>query len=159
MDNGPVLSRGRVLVGLLATVAGTAWAVGGADELRRAGRLVLVILPALFVLLAVVMVLRAAMPPGTVAGPILLLVLASGFVITAAVVFGWVSTTNLTDIGAIAVTGGGVAVALWRRSTGGEFDIVIRHRTAMLLPSPDMKITGAAPEKVVLRAVLGGKVH
>jgi hypothetical protein len=159
MDNGPMLSRTRVTVGLLVVVAGTAWAVGGADELRRAARLALIVLPALFVVVAVIMVVRAAMPAGTAAGPVALLVLAAGLLLVAAVVFGWVSSANLAEIVAIAVTGGGMAVALSRRRTHHELDEIIRRRTAVLLTTAHLRIFGDAPMKAVVRAILGGTVH
>lgn len=159
MENGPVLSRNRVAVGLLVAVGGTAWAVGGADELRRAGWLALIILPALFVVVAVVMVVRAAMPAGTVAGPVVLLVLAAGCVLAAAVVFRWVSAANLAETAAVAVTGGGMAVALSRRRMHYELDVIIRRRTAVLLATTHLRIVGDAPEKSVVRAILGGTVH
>jgi hypothetical protein len=159
MDNGPVLSRKRVAVGLLVAVGGTAWAVGGADELRRAGRLALIILPALFVAVAVVMVVRAAMPAGTVAGPVALLVLAVGCLLPAAVVFRWVSAANLAETAAVAVTGGGMAVALSRRRMHHELDAIIRRRTAVLLTKTQLRIVGDAPAKSVVRAILGGTVH
>lgn len=159
MDNGPALSRSRVTVGLLVAVAGTAWAVGDAEGLRRAGRLALIILPALFVVLAVVMVMRAAMPAGTAAGPIALLTLAAVCLLGAANAFGWVNAATLTEAAAIAVTGGGMAVALSRRRMHHELDAIIHRRTAVLLNAEDRPIKGDAPVKSVVRAFLGGWMH
>ncbi|QKV79743.1 hypothetical protein [Amycolatopsis sp. Hca4] len=158
MDNGPVLSSTRVAAGLLVAVVGTAWAVGGTDQLLRIGRLALVVLPVLFGVVAVVMVVRAAMPAGTAAGPVALLALAAGGLLAAALVFGWVSPANLTDTAAVAVTGGGLALALSRRRVHHELDAIIRRRAAMLLSRKELRIVGDAPEKCVVRAVLGGQV-
>ncbi|MGW3963739.1 hypothetical protein ACWED2_28250 [Amycolatopsis sp. NPDC005003] len=159
MDNEPVLSRPRVLAGLLITVAGTVWAVGDADELRRAGRLALIILPVLFVVFAVGMVVRAAMPAGTAAGPVTLLVFAAGGLAAASVVFGWVSAANLAETAAVAVTGGGMAVALSRRRMRHTLDVIIRRRTAVLTTRKHLRIFDYAPAKSVVRAILGGEVH
>ncbi len=159
MDNGLVLSRSRVTVGLLVAVTGTAWAVGDAEELRRAGRLALIVLPALFVVVAVGMVVRAAMPAGTAAGPLVLLVVAAGCLAAAAVVFRWVSAANLAETAAFAVTGGGMAVALSRRRMRHTLDVIIRRRTAVLSIRKHLQIFDDAPAKSVVRAILGGEVH
>ncbi|MET8996830.1 hypothetical protein [Amycolatopsis sp. NPDC004169] len=143
--------------GLLVAVAGTAWAVGGPDQLLRIGRLALVVLPVLFGVVAVVMVVRAAMPAGTAAGPVALLALAAGGLLAAALVFGWVSPANLTDTAAVAVTGGGLALALSHRRVHHELEAVICRRTAVMRKN-DRAISIEAPEKFIVRAILGGEV-
>ncbi|MEU4250221.1 hypothetical protein AB0F15_22700 [Amycolatopsis sp. NPDC026612] len=159
MDNGPVLSRNRVAAGLLVAVAGTTWSVGSWDQILRLGRLALIVLPAMFVVVAVVMVVRAAMPAGTVAGPVMLLVLAGGGLFAAALVFGWVNTANLTGTAAFAVTGGGLVLALSRRRVHHELDAIIRRRSAVLLSKRELRIFDEAPGKCAVRAIFGGTVH
>jgi hypothetical protein len=153
MDSGRNLSRTRVVLGLVAVVAGTAWAVGGAGEPARVGRIGLIVLPILLVMTAVVRVLRVAMPSGTMAGPVVLLMLAAVSALVAAAVLGKLHAGDLTKIGAIAVVGGGVTMALSRRS-GTEPDIGVRHLTAVF-GTAGRPIIGSSPAKFVTRAVFG----
>jgi hypothetical protein len=70
-----------------------------------------------------------------------------------------VSAANLAQTAAVAVTGGGMAVALSRRRAHHELDVIIRRRTALLLTTKHLRIVGDTPAKSVVRAILGGTVH
>ncbi|MFI6246793.1 hypothetical protein [Streptomyces sp. NPDC051016] len=67
------MGRLRVAFGLLVVIVGTVWLRGGADALHSGGRWALTLLPYVFLGLGLLLLLRAAVPRGLLAAPLVLI--------------------------------------------------------------------------------------
>ncbi|MFC8662980.1 hypothetical protein [Streptomyces sp. NPDC057199] len=63
----------RIAFGLLVVVVGTVWLLGGGPAVRSGGRWALSALPYALAAAGLLLILRAAVPRGLLAGPVVLL--------------------------------------------------------------------------------------
>ncbi|MFF7103463.1 hypothetical protein ACFY9X_25100 [Streptomyces nigra] len=64
------MSRVRIAFGLLVVIVGTAWLLGGPEAVRSGGRWALAALPYAFLGVGLLLLLRAAVPRGLLAAPV-----------------------------------------------------------------------------------------
>ena len=144
-----ILSRVRVAFGLAGVAAGTAWAVGGANALSASALVILKVVPALTVMVGVLILLRAVVPRGVLAGPLVLIVGGSAVL---AFQFDVLTAGMLGRVGPTLLVAGGVVVAMSRRSREGA--LVARH-WSVFAPIKPIGVQGIAPQKFILRCLLG----
>ena len=144
------MSRLRVGVGLIAVIAGTAWAVGGIGSIARPALRLAELLPLLLVLVGTFAILLVVVPRGTLAGPVLLVL---GGLLGLAAEDGMLRKLYLVRIPALILIGAGVIVAM-SRSGKIQIDVGIKRFTAVLFPT-NRKINGRAPRKIIARAIFG----
>lgn len=149
--NGVPFRRLRVLLGVTAIAAGTAWASGGLSAVRAAGIQVLRILPFVIVGAGVLLLLMAAVPRGRLGGPLLLLVAGTvGLAVEfAPAPHGW---SHMTPPAALIL--GGLVLSLSGRSGSAHADGPIQVWHSFLWPKRHV-LRGNAPAKLILRCVLG----
>jgi hypothetical protein len=144
------VSRVRVGLGLLAVASGTAWAAGGIDSLTATARTLAFLLPLLLVVGGISTILRAVVPRGTLAGPVLLI--AIGLIIFA-VQHRTIRGSLSSQVPPFAIIAAGVLVSM-SHNEKPRIDTGIERLNAFLFPS-NRRVSGTAPRKFILRAVLG----
>ncbi|MDN3026885.1 hypothetical protein [Streptomyces sp. S.PB5] len=150
------MSRIRVALGLGAVALGTAWAVGGVAGLREVLAALSVAVPTLLVLAGMVLVLRAAVPRGQLGGPLALMGVGVGVL---ALRFDVPQLPDLSRQAPVVLILGGVFVALFRGRSDPGIDTGVRRFTSLLHPPAKPRMAGTAPKKLIVRALLFGRVH
>jgi hypothetical protein len=146
------LSRTRVLVGLLVVAAGAVWAAGGPSALRALGLVGLRALPSVIIAAGAVLLIRAAVPRGLIAGPIVLLVLGLAAL---AVQLGVVRAIPFGDLLAPVSIIAGILIALSGRASALVPERIVERCQSLFVPRR-CRLSGTAPSKLILRCALGG---
>ncbi|MFH8464348.1 hypothetical protein [Streptomyces sp. NPDC017991] len=138
------MGRLRIAFGLLVVVAGTVWLLGGGSAVRSGGRWALSALPYVFVALGLLLVLRAAVPKGLLAAP---LVLVAGGGLWAAYNAGHLREATAGKVWPAVVIALGAALALGARPRAAviEDEVPFRSYRSVLLPIRRQVATDAVP--------------
>lgn len=137
-------------MGILAVAAGTAWALGGNGFLATSGRRLAELLPLLLVLGGVSALLLMVIPRGALAGPVLLI---SMGLLGLAVEHGMLHKSLFVHVPALILISLGVIVAMSRRESI-KIDTGVKRFTTLFFPAR-RRVSGKAPSKIIVRAILG----
>lgn len=144
------MSRARVGVGILAVAAGIAWALGGVDSLVALARAAVGLVPLALVLVGLTAVLLMAVPRGTRAGPLVLILIG---VIGIAVEHGLFRNSLSAHVAPLSLIAAGVVVAM-SRSEKSRIDTGVERHHAILFPAHS-HVSGRARDKHIVHAILG----
>jgi len=112
---------------------------------------VLKVVPAVAIAAGVLLVVRAVVPHGAIAGPLVLIV---GGSLALAAQLGWLTVGVWDAIGPTALVAGGVVIAMSRRSRPDPMAAIVTRHWSVFLPNKHA-IRETAPHKLILRCVLG----
>lgn len=146
-----ILSRARIALGLVAVATGTAWAVGGAYALRAVGSAVLRGMPALAIATGLVIFLRAVLPRGPIAGPLVLIV---GGLLALAAQVGWLTASLWQAISPTLLITGGVLIAMSKRARPDPLAAIVTRHWSLFLPNRHA-VRDTSPHKFIVRCLLG----
>ncbi|MEU0644703.1 hypothetical protein [Streptomyces umbrinus] len=123
----------RIAFGLLVVVVGTVWLLGGGSAVRSGGRWALSALPYVLVALGLLLVLRAAVPRGLLAAP---LVLIAGGGLWAAYNAGYLGEASAGKVwpGLVIALGATLALGVRTRPAVAEEEQPFRRYRSVLLP-------------------------
>ncbi len=148
LDRDRDVSRARVGVGLVTVALGTVWALGGVSSVASSSRKLAELLSLVLVLGGVSAILLIAVPRGTLAGPVLLIVVGLlGF----AAEHGMFHRSFFTRLPAVVLIGAGAIVAM-SRSHNIPADTGVERFTAVALPVR-RSISGVVSPKLIIRAI------
>lgn len=148
---GSTGSRVRITLGLACVAAGTAWAVGGVHAIGAGASALLATVPALTVVVGVLIILRAAMPRGALAGPLVLIAAGS---VALFIQFNAANYTVIYRMIPAMLVAGGVVVAMGRRSGEPDLPSIVLRYWSMLLPV-SRRVQSPAPHKLIVYCLLG----
>ncbi|MFJ8936857.1 hypothetical protein ACIRL0_14285 [Streptomyces sp. NPDC102365] len=126
--------RARIAFGLLVVVVGTVWLLGGGSAVRSSGRWALSALPYVLVALGLLLVLRAAVPRGVLAAPLVFIV---GGGVWLAYDAGYLRESTAGKVWPALVIVLGATLALGARPTRSaamEDELPFRSYRSVLLP-------------------------
>jgi len=112
---------------------------------------VLKVAPALAIATGVLLILRAVVPHGPVAGPLVLVI---GGSLALSAQLGLLSASFWDAIGPTVVVAGGVVLAMSRRSRPHPLAAIVTRHWSVFLPNKHA-IREDAPHKVIVRCLLG----
>ncbi|MEW2569563.1 hypothetical protein [Streptomyces sp. NPDC047070] len=136
--------RARIAFGLLVVVVGTVWLLGGGSAVRSGGRWALTVLPYGLAAVGLLLILRAAVPRGLLAGPVLLL---AGGGLWAAYNAGAFNESSADRIWPLIVIALGMALSLGVRNEPrrpGE-EHPLRQYRSVLVPVDRRVVTTTVP--------------
>ncbi|WP_151480904.1 hypothetical protein [Streptomyces albicerus] len=138
------MGRVRVAFGLLVVVVGTVWLSGGGSTVRSGGRWALSALPYVLVALGLLLVLRAAVPRGLLAAP---LVLIAGGGLWAAYDAGYLGGVSSGKVwpGLVIALGATLALGVRPRPAAVEDELPFRRYRSVLLPVRKRVAADAVP--------------
>ncbi|MGC0338396.1 hypothetical protein [Streptomyces sp. SLBN-8D4] len=138
------MGRLRIAFGLLVVIGGTVWLLGGASAVQSSGRWALSALPYVLAAMGVLLILRAAVPKGLLAGPI---VLVAGGSLWAAYDAGAFEGQTADRIWPSVVIAVGVALSLGVRTDSGghEDELPLRQYRSVLVPVDRRVVTSSVP--------------
>lgn len=139
---GALVNRLRIAFGIVVVIMGTVWLLDGGSALRSGGRWVLIALPYTLIALGLLLVLRAALPRGLLAGPLTLIV---GGALWGAYDLGYLGGTAGSKVLPTLAIAVGASLALMGSGagqTGGE-DHPLRRYRSVLLPVRRKVLTGS----------------
>jgi hypothetical protein len=127
------VGRVRIAFGLLVVVVGTVWLLGEGSAVRSGGRWALSALPYVLVALGLLLVLRAAVPRGLLAAP---LVLIAGGGLWAAYNAGYLGEASAGKVwpGLVIALGATLALGVRTRPAVAEEEQPFRRYRSVLLP-------------------------
>jgi hypothetical protein len=146
-----ILSRVRVAFGLAGVAAGTAWAVGGVHALSAGAFAMLASMPALTVVAGVLILLRAVIPRGALAGPLVLIVAGS---VALVIQSGVVTNSMLQRVAPALLVTGGAVVAMSRRSRVPAIPTIVARYWSAFVPIV-RELRDRAPHKLIVHCLLG----
>lgn len=139
-------------MGLVGVAAGTAWAVGGVNAFSVGALVMVKAAPTLTLMTGVLILLRAVVPRGVLAGPLVLII---GGAVGLAVQFGVLTAGMLNGVGPALLVAGGVVVAMSRRSREPALAAIVARHWSVFVPIKPIRVQGVAPHKFILRCLLG----
>jgi hypothetical protein len=129
----------RIAFGLLVVVVGTVWLLGGGSAVRSGGRWALSALPYALAAVGLLLILRAAVPRGLLAGPVVLL---AGGGLWAAYDAGTFDGSTADRVWPIVVIALGAALSLGvRTESRREQEHPMRHYRSVLVPMDRRVVT------------------
>jgi hypothetical protein len=143
-------------VGLSAVAFGSAWAAGGGHAVHVLWHDAGVAVPTALVLLGLWLLLRAAVPAGQLAVPVLLV--ASGMVLLLA----WTGTPwgiSSTRVSQYSIIAGGVLVAMLRPRERIRVKTGVERFGTPIGKRPPNQITDTASPKYIVRVFAGAHMH
>lgn len=142
--------RLRVALGLVLAIGGSLWLAGGPVLIGEVARVGLRAVPVVLVVVSVGVILRLAVPRGSLTGPMLLLavgVLGLGYQA------GLITSSAWRVVPALVIVVG-VMLALTGRGERHPIALPVRRYTSVLLPSL-IEEEGQAPVHALVRCLLG----
>lgn len=138
------MGRVRIAFGLLVVVVGTVWLLGGGSAVRSGGRWALSALPYVLVALGLLLVLRAAVPRGLLAAP---LVLIAGGGLWAAYNAGYLGEASAGKVwpGVVIALGAALALGVRPRPAVVEGELPFRLYRSIVLPVRKRVATETVP--------------
>jgi hypothetical protein len=153
------VGRLRTAFGLLVVIVGMAWLLGGASAVRSGGRWALSALPYVLAAVGLLLILRAAVPRGLLAGPV---VLVAGGGLWAAYNAGAFEGETADRVWPSVVIAVGVALSLGVRSSPGdraEEEEPLRRYRSVLVPVDRRVVTSSVPvENLTVSSYFGNAV-
>lgn len=152
------MGRLRTAFGLLVVIVGMVWLVGGTSAMRSGGRWALSALPYMLAVLGLLLILRAAVPRGLLAGPVVLL---AGGGLWAAYDAGAFEGESVDRVWPSVVIALGVALALGVRTEPGgpEDERPLRRYRSVLMPVDRRVAASAVPlQNLMVSSYFGNAV-
>ena len=152
------MGRVRIAFGLLVVVVGTVWLLGGGSAVRSGGRWALSALPYGLAAVGLLLILRAAVPRGLLAGPVVLL---AGGGLWAAYNAGVFDESSADRIWPLVVIALGTALSLGVRteSRRPEEEHPLRRYRSVLVPVDRRVVTTTVPlRNVTVSSYFGNAV-
>lgn len=151
------MGRVRIAFGLLVVVVGTVWLLGGGSAVRSGGRWALSALPYALAAVGLLLILRAAVPRGLLAGPVVLL---AGGGLWAAYDAGVFDESSADRIWPLVVIALGTVLSLGVRteSRRPEEEHPLRRYRSVLVPVDRRVVTTTVPLRNVTVSSYFGNV-
>jgi hypothetical protein len=149
------MGRVRVAFGLLVVIVGTVWLLGGPPALRSGGRWTLTLLPYVLLGLGLLLLLRAAVPRGLLAAPVVLILAGAlwvahdlGYLGAGAAAKAWPGLTIL--LGAAIVLG-----SVPPSAADGNNGPLRRYRSVVLPLRPELADAADPLRRIAVASYLG----
>jgi len=136
--------------GIAAAIAATAWLTHDLGPSRWNVHVVLVAAPAAVLTLGVVNLVRLAVPPGSLAGPALLVGIGG---VGLALATHTLAVRHLADVGLTAIIALGVYAVLTKPTSDPRVETGVRRYAALFWARRPVKPVGPAPAVIVVRAL------
>ncbi|MFF4502294.1 hypothetical protein [Streptomyces sp. NPDC001401] len=138
------MGRVRIAFGLLVVVGGTTWLLGGGSAIRAGGRWALSAMPYALAVMGLLLILRAAVPKGLLAGPVVLVAGGGVWAAYNAGAFDGSAAHQILPV-VVIVLGAALSLGVPTQSRPREHDHPLRRYRSVLVPVDRRVVTAGVP--------------